>query len=66
MVEIRMGVSNSIQRPITHTSEISRDMVEGLGGSFENIEFIVRGAVYAGPLSAGDVVDLRQKANAKG
>ena len=66
MVEIRMGVSNSIQRPITHTSEISRDMVEGLGGSFENIEFLRNGSVYAGPLSAGDVVDLRQKANAKG
>ena len=66
MVTIRMGHSNEIQRPITHTSEINRDMVEGLGGSFENIEYLVRGAVYAGPLSAGDIVDLRQKANAKG
>ena len=66
MIEIRMGHGNSIQRPITHTSEINRDMVEGLGGSFENIEYLVRGAAYNGPLNSGDVVDLRQKANSKG
>ena len=66
MVEIRYGHSNSIRRPITHTSEISRDMVEGLGGSFENVEFLKNGATYAGPLEDGDVVDCRQKANSKG
>ena len=66
MVTIRMGHGNEIQRPITHTSEITRDMVEGLGGSFENIEFLKNGAQYAGPLNAGDLIDLRQKANSKG
>ena len=66
MVEIRIGVGNSIFRPITHTSEITRDMIEGLGGSFENVEFLRGGVPYAGPLSAGDVVDCRQKANSKG
>ena len=66
MVTIRMGHGNEILRPITHTSEITRDMVEGLGGSFENIEFLKNGAQYAGPLAAGDLIDLRQKANSKG
>ena len=66
MVSIRMGAGNQVMRPITHTSEITRDIVEVLGGSFENIEFLRNGSVYAGPLTAGDVVDLRQKANSKG
>jgi hypothetical protein len=66
MIQIQFGPGNFILRPISHTSEITRDMIEGLGGSFENIEFLRGGVPYAGPLSAGDVVDCRQKANAKG
>ena len=66
MVTIRMGSGNQITRPITHTSEITREMVEFLGGSFENIEFLKNGVQYAGPLAAGDTVDLRQRANSKG
>lgn len=66
MVTIRMGSGNQITRPITHTSEITREMVEFLGGSFENIEFLKNGVQYAGPLVAGDTVDLRQRANSKG
>ena len=66
MVTIQMGHGNCIRRPITHTSEISRDMIEGLGGNYENIELTLGGTAYAGPLEDGVPIECRQKTNGKG
>jgi len=65
-IKIQLGPGNSIEKNISHTDQIEDGWVEFLGGNPENIEYVVNGVTYAGPLSDGQTVDLRQKVNAKG
>lgn len=65
MATIQYGPGNSVTRPINHTREIPADVYAVLGASPENSQTFVNGAAYEGPLSATDVVELRQKANSK-
>lgn len=69
MILIKAGCGNEIQRPssnLTSTDDISPAIFAALGVSPDNTEIVVNGQVYSGPLSDGDVVTLRQKANSKG
>lgn len=66
---IRCGVGNQIERPaasIQSTDDIGPAIFAALGASSDNHEFVVEGQSYTGPLSDGDIVTIRQKANTKG
>lgn len=66
LVTISFGPGNSIRKPIAHTSEITRAWIEALGADPSRVEFFVNGQAYAGPLSEGDTVELKTRANEKG
>ena len=66
MITIGMGPGNSGKYNINHTREITREIIEDLGGNPENIEILVNGSPYTGPLAQGTEVQLRQKTNGKG
>lgn len=66
---IKAGCGNQIERPaasIQSTDDIGPAIFAALGASSDNSEFIVDGQPYSGPLSDGDVVTIRQRANSKG
>ena len=65
-VTISFGPGNSIRKPISHTSEITNAWIEALGADPGRVEFFVNGERYSGPLSEGDTVELKTKANEKG
>lgn len=68
-ITIKAGCGNQIERPassIQDTSDIGPAIFAALGASSDNSEFIVDGQLYSGPLSDGDVVTIRQRANSKG
>lgn len=65
-VTISFGPGNSIRKPISHTNEIAASWIEALGADPGRVEFFVNGQPYSGPLSEGDVVELKTKANEKG
>lgn len=68
-VIIKAGCGNQIERPassIQSTDDIGPAIFAALGASSDNSEFIVDGQPYEGPLSDGDVVTIRQRANSKG
>ena len=68
-ITLRAGCGNEIQRPassIRSTDDIGPAIFAALGVSSDNTEMIVNGQPYEGPLSDGDVVILRQRANSKG
>ena len=65
-VTISFGPGNSIQKPISHTSEICQSWIEALGADPSRVEFFVNGQPYTGPLSAGETVELKTRANEKG
>ena len=69
MIRIKAGCGNEIQRPssnLTSTDDIGPAIFAALGVSPDNTEITLNGQVYSGPLSDGDVVILRQRANSKG
>jgi hypothetical protein len=67
MATIQLGPSNSVTRDnIRHTDDISAELIEFLGGDPENVEYVVGGVAYTGPLTPTDLVDLRPVANTKG
>ena len=69
MIRIKAGCGNEIQRSssnLTSTDDIGPAIFAALGVSPDNTEIILNGQVYSGPLSDGDVVILRQRANSKG
>ncbi len=68
-ITIKAGCGNQIERPaasIQSTDDIGPAIFAALGASSDNSEFIVDGQPYSGPLSDGDVVTIRQRANSKG
>ena len=65
-VTISFGPGNSIRKPISHTSEITNAWIEALGADPGRVEFFVNRQPYTGPLSAGDTVELKTRANEKG
>ena len=68
-ITIKAGCGNQIERPaasIRSTDDIGPAIFAALGASSDNSEFIVDGQPYRGPLSDGDVVTIRQRANSKG
>ena len=67
MARIQYGPGNVITRDdITDTSQIGADIYAFFGASRENTELAVGGVTgYRGPLTATDIVEIRQKANAK-
>ena len=68
-IQIRAGCGNQIERPsasIRSTDDIGPAIFAALGASPDNSEFIVNGQPYEGPLSDGDLVLIRQRANSKG
>lgn len=68
-ITIKAGCGNQIERPaasIRSTDDIGPAIFAALGASSDNSEFIVDGQPYSGPLSDGDVVTIRQRANSKG
>ena len=65
-VTISFGPGNSIRKPISHTNEITNAWIEALGADPGRVEFFVNGQPYSGPLSEGDVVELKTRANEKG
>jgi len=68
-ITIKAGCGNQIERPaasIQSTDDIGPAIFAALGASSDNSEFIVNGQPYEGPLSDGDVVNIRQRANTKG
>ena len=68
-ITLRAGCGNEIQRPsssLASTDDIGPAIFAALGVSPDNTEIILNGQVYSGPLSDGDVVILRQRANSKG
>ena len=67
MARIKYGPGNVIVRDdITHTDQIGQDVYQFFGASRENTELSVGGVTgYRGPLQTTDIVEIRQKANAK-
>ena len=65
-ITINYGPGNSIVKDIRDTSEIRESWVEALGADPSRVQICVNGQPYSGPLSEGDVVELRTKANEKG
>lgn len=65
-VTIAFGPGNTIRKAIFHTSEIAQAWIEALGADPSRVEFYVNGQPYSGPLSPGDTVELKTRANEKG
>lgn len=65
MATIQYGPGNQVVRQIAHTDEVTDDIIAFLGGNPENVEIRVDGARYEGPVDAGTVIELVQRANSK-
>ena len=65
-IKIQLGPGNSIEKNVSHTDDIQDSWIEFLGGDPTNVEFVVDGAPYEGPLADGTLVSVRQRTNAKG
>ena len=65
-IKIQLGPGNAVETNISHTDDIQDSWIEFLGGDPTNVEFVVNGAPYEGPLADGTLVSVRQRTNAKG